>query len=136
VRRRLRRRWGWLLDGGRTLHQPLDVEDLARAAIAACDPGVATNRTLELVGPVAVPMRQIVERAARMRGGRVRIVALPASPLRLALRVVRGVTGRGFSPDVLEVLTTDTRLDPLPAARALGLELAPLDRMIERSLEP
>ena len=136
LRRRLRHRRSWLLDGGRTLQQPLDVDDLARAAIAACDAGVAPDRTLDLVGPVAVPAREIVERAARMRGERIRIIAVPASPLRLALWVARHVTGHGFSPETLEVLTTDTRLDPRGAARACGIELTPLDRTIERSLEP
>jgi NADH dehydrogenase len=136
LRRCLRRRTAWLLAGGRTLQQPLDVGDLARAGIAACAPGVASDGTLELVGPVAVPARQIVERAARLRGRRIRIVPVPVLPLRHALRVVRRIAGRGFSPDALHVLTTDTRLDPAPAARALGIELTPLDRMIERSLEP
>jgi uncharacterized protein YbjT (DUF2867 family) len=136
LRRCLRHRMAFLLAGGRTLQQPLDVGDLARASLYACAPDVARDGTLELVGPVAVPAREIVARAGALRGRRIRIVPVPVRLLRHGLGVVRRLTGRGFSPDALDVLTTDTRLDPAPAARALGLELTSLDRMIARSLEP
>jgi len=43
--------------------------------------------------------------------------------------------GPGFSPDVLDVMLDDVRLDPAPAARALRLELHPLDDTLERTLE-
>jgi len=136
LRRRLRHRATALLDGGRTLQQPLDVDDLAQAAIIACDPGVAKDRVLELAGPLAVPEREIVERAARLLGRTIRIVPVPAPAVRLALGIVRRIAGPGFSRDALEVLTTDTKLDALPAARALGIELSPLARMIETSVAP
>ena len=62
-----------LIGGGRNLQQPLHVDDLARAAIAASQPSVASNRTLDLVGPVSLPERELVERAARMLGHEVRV---------------------------------------------------------------
>jgi hypothetical protein len=55
---------------------------------------------------------------------------VPVPAARLALAVLRR------AGDALEVLTTDTRLDPAPAARALGLTLTSLDDMIRESLEP
>ena len=136
LRRRLDHRLIPLLGHGRTLQQPLAVDDLARAALVACDPVVAKDRTLELVGPASVPGREIVERAARLMGRRVRIVPVPVWPVRLALAVVRRAGGRGFSPDALEILTTDTKLDPAPAARELGIALTSLDDMIRASLQP
>src|SRR6202162_1217322 len=54
-----------LIGGGRNFQQPLYVDDLARAALAATQPSVASNRTLDLVGPVSLPERELVERAAR-----------------------------------------------------------------------
>lgn len=134
LRRRLGRRVVPLLDGGRTLQQPLDVDDLARAAIAACHPGIAENCSLELAGPVSLPDRAIVERGARLSGRRIRIVSVPTPPVRLALSILRRVAARGVSPDVLEVLTTDTRVDPAAAARELGIALTGLDDMIRHSL--
>jgi len=134
LRRRLGRRVVPLLDGGRTLQQPLDVHDLARAAIVACPPGIAENCSLELVGPISLPDRAIVERAARLTGRRIWIISVPTPPVRLALSVLRRVAVRGVSPDVLEVLTTDTRVDPAPAAGELGVALTGLDDMIRHSL--
>jgi NADH dehydrogenase len=136
LRRRLARRTVALHGGGRTRQQPLAVDDVARAALRACDPGVATDRTLELVGPTPATARELVERAACLGARRVRIVSLPLWSARLALAIVRRAGGRGFSPDALEVLTTDTTVDPAPAARALGIALTPLDDMIRDSVQP
>lgn len=136
LRRRLSHRMIPVLGRGRTLQQPLAVDDLARAALIACDSGVARDRTLELVGPASVPGREIVERAARLMGRRIQIVPVPVWPVRLALAIVRRAGRRGFSPDALEVLTTDTKLDPAPAARELDIALTLLDDMIRESLEP
>jgi NADH dehydrogenase len=136
LRRRLGHRAVPLLGHGRTLQQPLAVDDLARAALIACDPVVAKDRTLELAGPISVPGREIVERAARLTARRVRIVSVPVWSVRLALAILRRAGHRGFSPDALDVLTTDTTLDPAPAARELGLALTSLDDMIRESLQP
>jgi uncharacterized protein YbjT (DUF2867 family) len=135
LRRRAECRAVALLGGGRTLHQPLDVDDLARAALAACARGVADARTLELVGPVSLPERALVERAARLLRRRIRVIPVPAAPARLAAGLLWRLAGRGVSPDVLEVLTTDTRLDPAPAAHALGIALTGLDATLRASVE-
>ena len=52
-----------LIGGGRNLQQPLCVGDLARAAVVATKPAVANNLVLDLVGPVSLPERELVERA-------------------------------------------------------------------------
>jgi NADH dehydrogenase len=122
--------------GGRALQQPLDVEDLARAAIAAAVPGLGPGCTLDLVGPVSLAERELLGRAAQLAGRRVRVWPVPTRLVRLGLALRRRLAGPGFSPDALEVITTDTRLDPAPAAAALGLDLTSLDEMIRHSLEP
>lgn len=125
----------WLIGGGGTLHRPLDVRDLAEACLcAACNVDRARNRILDLVGPEALRYRDLVERAARQAGRAVRIAPIPRLPLRLGLSLLHRLRGMGFSPEVLEVLLTDTSADPSPACRALGIELTPLDATIERSL--
>jgi len=113
-----------LIGGGRNLQQPLYVDDLARAAVIAATQGpVAKNTTLELVGPVSLPERELVERAARVLGREVQIGSIPKSLLALVLRIRQVVAGPGFSPDALEVVTADTRIDPQPAAGTLGIQL-------------
>ncbi len=134
--RRLERGAATLIGGGRTLQQPLAVDDLARAALRACEAGVAAERTLDLAGPQALPEREILERAARLSGRRVRIRSVPPRLVRLALMLRQRLARPGFSTDALEVITTDTRLDPAPAAAALGIALTGIDDMIRQSLEP
>jgi uncharacterized protein YbjT (DUF2867 family) len=124
-----------LIGGGRNFQQPLDVDDLARAALAAAQPSVATNRTLDLVGPVSLPERELVERAARMLGREVRVRSIPRGLLSLALAIRQRVAGPGFSPDAVEVITANTRLDSRPAASELGIHLTGIDEMIKKSLE-
>ena len=124
-----------LIGGGRNLQQPLHVDDLARAAVmAATQASVARNLTLELVGPISLPERELVERAARSLGHEVRIGSIPKSLLSLALAIRQRVGVRGFSPDVLEVITADTRIDPQLAANKIGIQLTGIDEMIQASL--
>lgn len=134
LKRNASRRRARLIAGGRNFQQPLHVDDLARAAIAAADSSVARNRTLELVGPVSLPERELVERAARTLGHEVRVRSIPKGLLSFALSIRQRVSGPGFSADVVDVITADTRLDPQPAASELGIRLTGIDEMIENSL--
>lgn len=123
-----------LIGGGRNLQQPLCVNDLARAALAATSPSVANNLVLDLVGPVSLPERELVERAARLLGRQVRIGSIPRHWASLALTIRERLGKPGFSRDALDVITADTGLDPQPAASALGIELTGIDEMIKNSL--
>ena len=123
-----------LIGGGRNLQQPLYVDDLARAAVlAATQTAVANKLTLDLVGPVSLPERELVERAARSMGREVRIGSIPKMLLSLLLTIRQRLGKPGFSRDALEVITSDTRIDPQPAARTIGIQLTGIDEMI-RSL--
>jgi NADH dehydrogenase len=123
-----------LINGGRNFHQPLYVNDLAHAAVAAAEPSIAINQTLDLVGPYSLTERELVERAARLLGRQVRIRSIPAGLLSFFLGIRERIFGPGFSPDVVEVITADTRLDPFPAAAKLGIHLTGIDEMIKDSL--
>jgi NADH dehydrogenase len=133
LRRRIAQGRATLPGGGRNLQQPLDVGDLAHAALRAAEPGVAEGATLELLGPESLPERELLLRAAARTGKRVQVRSVPLWLLRSAL-ALRGLLGPGFSTDALEVITDDVKGDPNPAARALGLELTSLESMLERSL--
>jgi uncharacterized protein YbjT (DUF2867 family) len=135
LRRYLSRSRARLIAGGRNLHQPLEVEDLARAATLASQPQVAKDCTLNLVGPVSLPDREMVERAASLAGREIRISSIPKGLVRLALALGQRIGKAGFSLDALEVITMDTKLDPAPAAGELGIRLTGLDEMIKHSLE-
>ena len=135
LQRNVSRETAKLIGGGRHLQQPLYVDDLARAALAAAtQEAIAKNLTLDLVGPVSLSERELVERAARQLGRKVRIGSIPKNLLSLVLAIRRLIGKPGFSRDVLEVITADTRLDPQPAACKLGIQLTGIDEMIQSSL--
>jgi uncharacterized protein YbjT (DUF2867 family) len=123
-----------LIGGGRNFQQPLSVDDLARAAVVATDSSVANNLVLDLVGPVSLQDRELVERAARSLGRQVQIGSIPKFWFSLLLAIRQRMGKPGFSTDALEVITADTRLNPQPAASALGIELTGLDQMIKDSV--
>jgi hypothetical protein len=89
---------------------------------------------LDLVGFVSLPERELVERAARLLGHQVRVSSIPKGLLSFMLTIRRRISGPGFSPDVVEVITANTRLDSRPAASELGIQLTGIDEMIKRSL--
>ena len=123
-----------LIGGGRNLQQPLHVDDLARAAIIAIQPSLASNRILNLVGPVSLPERELVERAAQLQGHNVQIRSISKGLLSVVLTLRQRFAGPGFSRDALEVITADTHLDPQPAATELGISLTGIEQMIKDSL--
>ena len=134
LRRHLSRSLIVLPGGGRNSQQPLDVDDLARAAVRAAEQTVAVNMTLNLVGPIALSEGDILRRAARMLRRDVRICSIPVSFMRTALAVRRRLGASGLSPDVLDVITANTQQDPTPAATDLQIALTGIDEMIRRSV--
>ncbi len=134
LRRRIASGVALLPGGGRNLQQPIDVRDLAHAALRAGEPGVAEGATLEVVGPESLPERDLLLAAASQAGVSMRLRSVPLWLVRVAL-AARGMLGPGFSTEALEVITDDARVDPTQAARALGLELTPLALTLRRSLE-
>lgn len=135
LKRNVSRERAKLIGGGRNLQQPLYVDDLAQAAVvAATQPSVASALTLDLVGPISLPERELVERAARLLGREVRIGSIPKNLLSLVLAIRQRISSPGFSRDVLEVITADTHLDPQPASCKLGIQLTGIDEMIRSSL--
>jgi uncharacterized protein YbjT (DUF2867 family) len=125
-----------MIGGGRNFQQPLHVDDLARGALGATEPGVANNLILDLVGPVSLPERELVVRAARLMGRELTVGSISKFWLSLMLSVRQLFGKPGFSTDALEVITADTRLDPQPAAKALRIILTGVDEMIRDIVGP
>lgn len=125
-----------LLGGGANLEQPSDARDLAEAALnAALELDCARDAAFDLVGPESLPRRELIARCARLRGRAPILVPVPVALVRAALGLRERFLGPGFSPEVLDVILDDVRLDPEPAAKALGIALHPLDQTLERTLE-
>ncbi len=121
--------------GGANLEQPVDARDLADGALrAALSTECARDAVLDVVGPESLPLRELILRGARGRGAYPIIVPVPTLLLKAVLALRTRLFGPGFSPEVIDVMLADTRLDPEPAAKALGLALRPLHETLAHSL--
>ncbi|MCR6686384.1 SDR family oxidoreductase [Pseudoxanthomonas sp.] len=108
-----------LPDGGHQPVQPIHLDDLADAIVAAAlaDGGPAT---FDAVGPRALPLRGYLQALARPLGHHPRFVSVPvraiAPLLPLAERLSGGLAGR----DALRMLQAGNTGDPSALARVLG----------------
>jgi NADH dehydrogenase len=117
----------FLVNGGRSLEQPIDSRDLVRALEGSLGADVE-RRALDLAGPESLPHRELVARVAALLGGRPRFVSLPLGAIMaLAWGFERWLANPPVTRAMLGVLEHDDRIDPAPAAEQLGLELTPLD---------
>ena len=121
--------------GGANLEQPIDARDLADGVLnAALSSACARDAVLDFVGPESIPLRELILRGARLRAKSPLIVPVPTLLVKAVLSLRTRLLGPGFSPEVIEVMLSDARLDPEPAAKALGIHLRPLDETLAHSL--
>ncbi|MGR8919016.1 MAG: NAD(P)H-binding protein [Gammaproteobacteria bacterium] len=128
--RRAHARRVWLFRGA-SLEQPIYAGDVVAALANTLAREVAGNELWELAGPESLPRAELVRRAAALVGGSPAIVSLPLA-LGMALAGLAELSGRGVTRDMLRILDHDDRIDPAPAAAALGVSLTPLDDMLRR----
>jgi nucleoside-diphosphate-sugar epimerase len=107
------------LPAGHGLRQPVHAEDLARAALAACDTSAAAMRILPIGGGERLPAGEMFARVRRSLPVDTLPLPLPAWSLRLARRGVpklRGPLGR---------LEVDLIADNTEMSRLLGIQPRP-----------
>jgi len=112
--------------GGRTPQQPVHVEDLCSAILAALERPEAARAEYDLGGPEALPLAQIVREAARALGRHVTIVPIPLRPAH-GLAVLSRRIGLRFpvTPEQLLRLEESKAVDIGPARRDLGFDPRP-----------
>jgi len=127
LRRQARGPVAFLVDGGRSLEQPIDQRDVLRAIRLALDEPGDESHSLDLAGPECVRHSELVRRVAALLGRSVRILPVPAGLVWTAAGVLERLSpDPPISRDMLGVLLQDDCVDPAPAARQLGLSLTPL----------
>jgi hypothetical protein len=90
---------------------------------------------LELAGPESLSRRALTRRAAALLGRHARIVSLPLGVGHAAAWLLERLSDDPpVTRAMLGVLDHDDRIDPLPAATALGITLTPLDDTLQRIL--
>jgi NADH dehydrogenase len=124
-----------LVRGGATLEQPIDARDVVEAILGALSRDDLAGAALELAGPECLSHRELVERAAALRGRRPIALPIPLALARLAARSFeRLLANPPLTPDMLGVLEHDDRIDPTSACERLGITLTPLDVTLQRTL--
>ncbi len=124
---RLRQGRHWLPAGGRTRIQPVHVEDLARACLAAAQAPAAVGRTYRLGGPQPVPVGDFRRALCAASGGRASLRAIPL-PLFAAAARLLALLGRRGALGVLAFHRADHALDLTDARRDLAFAPRPLEQ--------
>jgi nucleoside-diphosphate-sugar epimerase len=122
---RLARRWRrFPLPADATgLRQPVHVDDLAAAALAACGSAAAHGRRYALPGGEALQYREMVARVLAVLEPPARVVELPPPLFRGLLAAVQAVgIARGLGAAVLARMREDLVFDADPARRDFGYE--------------
>jgi len=119
VAERMRAGTMWLPAGGRTTIQPVFVEDVAAACLAAAERDDVLGRTYRLGGPEPVSVRAFREALRDASGGLARIRGIPLPLFALTARVA-ALLGKRGPLGVLAFHRTTHEVDSTDAARELG----------------
>lgn len=111
--------------------QPVYVEDVAQAFVAAIPEHRTFGGRYELCGPKVYTLREIVGYVAKLQGRRVRIVGLSDRLSRLQAAVLELVPGKPFSRDNYLSLTIDSVCAEGAGAlrEVFGIAPTPLERV-------
>jgi uncharacterized protein YbjT (DUF2867 family)/membrane protease YdiL (CAAX protease family) len=106
--------------------QPVAVETVATAVAQSLERDTTIGRSLDLVGPQAMTLREAVRAVAEGLGQSVWIVSTPVWLQRRAVQVMNALTPRPLStPAQLQMLIDGLVGDPTPAREVLGVKSPP-----------
>jgi nucleoside-diphosphate-sugar epimerase len=122
--------------GGHRLQQPVHVDDLAAAIVAALASAATVGRAYDVAGDVALSLRQIVEQAADAVGRCPRLFTIPLGPtLAMARAYERVATKPRLKAEQIERLAEDKVFDIDAARRDLGFAPRPFAQGIRQEAE-
>lgn len=112
--------------GGERLQQPVHVEDLAAALLAAATSDVAVRRTYDVAGPEPMTFRELVLEAAAAVGRKPVLLPLPLAPAIALVRQYERIAPRPrIKAEQLERLAEDKAFSIEPARADLGYQPRP-----------
>ncbi len=131
LRRQARSQSVRLIDGGRTLQQPIDARDVVRAVLAACETAPGQDLVLDAGGPECLSHRNLVLRAAKLFGNEPKIKSIPLGLARFVVRLLSAFLSEPpITLPMFDILQHDDRTDPTFFASTLGIELTPLSKTL------
>ena len=110
-----------LFGDGRALHQPIYVEDLAGAVVAALDSPSTIGRTYNVAGAAPLSYADLVRTARRAIGREVRLVPVPLGLALAAARITSALrVPAPLTPEQVLRLAEDKAFDCTEAVRDFG----------------
>jgi NADH dehydrogenase len=123
-----------VIGGGRTLFQPMHIEDAAWIFQILLERSAFAGTTLALVGPETFTFRQLMARMLKVLDRRRAIVSVPF-PLAAALAAGFGwLPMAPLTPEEVRLLRTDKLAGKLPTPAALGITARPLSEGLPMAL--
>jgi uncharacterized protein YbjT (DUF2867 family) len=117
--------------------QPIALRDVVAYLAAVCGLEAAYGRSFDVAGPEVMTYRQMIERIARIRGKRLRIVEVPFLTPRLSswwLQLVTPVNASVARP-LVDGLRTPTVAREESIRELVPIELTPFDDAVREALQ-
>lgn len=117
--------------GGNRLQQPVHVEDLALAVVAALERPSTACHSYDLAGPTPLTLREVVGQVAAAIGRTPLLVPMPLGPVIRAVRFYERIAARPrLRAEQIERLAEDKAFDVGPARRDLAFDPRPFSQGI------
>jgi nucleoside-diphosphate-sugar epimerase len=118
--------------GGNHLQQPVHVDDLAAAIVAAAGTDDAIGKAYNVAGPAPVALREIIEQACAAAGRPARLVSVPLAPAVIVAGLYERIVAHPrFRAEQFQRLAENKAYDIEPARRDLGFDPRPFQAGIE-----
>jgi len=111
-----------LISGGRTLFQPIAVEDVARVFVSAVERTDLAGRTFEIGGSEVFSFRQIIDEIGAVLDKRIVKIRIPRFVFAVPALLLERFRFFPLSRDQLRMLTCDSRCDSLEYAEIFGIK--------------
>jgi len=121
-----RHSWVPVIGNGRTLIQPVFVEDLVTAIVECMRRPHTARRDYNLAGPEPIAVRDAIQEIASQLNKRVTTLAVPAAVAKLGVAMLAPwAASRGITPEVIGRQLEDKTADILPARQDLAFAPRP-----------
>jgi len=125
-----------LIGGGRTKFQPVYVDDVADAAMAAIDNPDAAGKTYELGGPAVYSFEDLLKMTLRQIKRPRHLISLPFWAAKIQASVLELLPSPPLTRDQVELLKTDNVVSEGALTLAdLGVEATPVEAILPTYLD-
>ncbi len=116
-----------IIVAGQERVQPVSVFDLAKIVAMAVDEPRATNGVFEVGTHEALTMDEILGTVMKVLGKRRLLVRQPAWLVKIPASILQYLPNAPLSPDAVDFITMDVRVDPTRTEEVFGITFAPLE---------